>query len=434
VRREFANHSAVEGGSEERAMGPDTVQTIQRVLFVDDEPAILRALARLLRPLRHEFESEFVASGAEALARLEQAPFDVVVSDIRMPVMDGTALLTEVQRAHPRVLRIVLSGHADTDAALRALPVAHQFLAKPCDAATLRHVIARAMVLRGLLADRQLQAVVGGMREIPARPRSYGELSRLLGEQSTSAREIALLVSHDVALSASLLKIVNSAFVGAKRRVTSIEAAVSHLGTSMLRAAVFATAATTSLGPRAQRYGYPLELNEAHALLCAELASQLFHEKHAREDAFAAGLLHNVGELLLLADGSPNNLSALAHAQQHAMALHDAERELDVASHAHVGAYLLGVWGLPYSIVEAVAYHHAPPPRAAHAELNIVDAVYVSVLIADHFLMHSADGLERAAAHLSQCGAAERLAELTNTAETWLQLQATAQQASRLEL
>jgi HD-like signal output (HDOD) protein/ActR/RegA family two-component response regulator len=389
------------------------------VLFVDDEPAILTGLGRMLRPLRHEIQSDFVNGGAEALSRLAKDPFDIVVADIRMPGMDGAALLDAVQRAHPHIIRIVLSGHADVSAALRSVPVAHQFLAKPCDAIALRDVITRAVGLHGLLQDRELQSLVAGMRDIPARPRTYSDLTRLLGEPSTTSSDIAKLISRDVALSATLLKIVNSAFFGLPRRVTSIESAINYLGTSTLRSVLLATAATSSLGPRASKLGYDLEANETHALLSANLAAQFFNDKNVREDAFAAALLQNVGVLLLLAEAGDDALQAIRHSEAQRLPLQEAERELRKVSHSYVGAYLLGSWGLPYSIVEAVAHHH-DPGAVPHDKLDLVDAVYAATLVADQFLLNRPESLELARQHIAKLGAPERLARVVSSAEHWL--------------
>jgi HD-like signal output (HDOD) protein len=375
----------------------------------------------MLRPLRHEIESDFVNGGAAALEKLAKDPFDIVIADIRMPGMDGAALLDAVQRKHPHVIRIVLSGHADVSAALRAVPVAHQFLAKPCDANALREVIKRAVGLHSLLGDGELQALVAGMREIPARPKTYGELTRVLGEPSTTAGDIAKLISRDVALSATLLKIVNSAFFGLPRRVTSIESAINYLGTSMLRSVILATAATSALGPRARKVGYDLEANETHSLLSANLATQFFNDKNVREDAFAATLLQNVGVLLLLAEGSEGALSAVRLAAEKGVPLQEAERELSLVSHAYVGAYLLGSWGLPYSIVEAVAHHHEPS-AVPHDKLDVVDAVYAATLIADRYLYDKPECLELARAHLESLGMADRLSRVQASAEHWLSL------------
>jgi HD-like signal output (HDOD) protein len=309
-----------------------------------------------------------------------------------------------------------LSGHTDLGDAMKAVKVAHQFLAKPCDAETMRSVLLRAAGLHALLCDRALQTLAASMRDIPSRPETYTALSERLADPNATSGQIAKLIARDVGMAASLLKIVNSAFFGSPRRVTSIESAINYLGTSMLSSVILANAATSALGPRAREHGYDLELSGTHALLSANLAMRMFTEKAAREDAFAAGLLQNIGELLLVAIGPDTALVAMAHAKAHGTSLEVAERELGVVSHAHVGAYLLGAWGLPYGIVEAVAHHHEPQ-AIKHAALELVDAVHVGALVADHYLLQREDSLLRARQHLAAIGAEARFAPLEAAAE-----------------
>lgn len=356
------------------------MSSTHRVLFVDDDPAMLSGLSRMLRPLRHELQSEFANSGASALERLAQEPFDVVVSDMRMPGMDGAELLTQIQNSYPHIIRIVLSGQAEQSAALRAVPVAHQFLAKPCDPAVVREVILRAASLHSLLQDQQLRTLVGGVRELPARPRTLTELSAVLDRPTSSASDIAALVTQDVALSAQALKLVNSAFFGLARRITAVETAISYLGTGMLRALMLSSAATQRLGPRARELGYDLDHKQQQALLCGQLASRFFVSKVKREDAFTSGLLQDVGELVVVAEGDADMLVAIRDAEKQQRSLHEVERERGMVSHAHVGAFLLGAWGIPYSIVEAIAHHHEPA-HVQHDQFDLVDAVYCANLL-----------------------------------------------------
>jgi CheY-like chemotaxis protein len=115
-----------------------------RILFVDDEPRVLDGLRRMLRSRRREWSLHFAMSGDEALEQLAELPFDVIVSDMRMPRMDGATLLGIVQESFPSVIRIVLTGHTEPEGRAHALPVAHQFLTKPCDPFTLQAAIDRA--------------------------------------------------------------------------------------------------------------------------------------------------------------------------------------------------------------------------------------------------------------------------------------------------
>lgn len=378
-----------------------------RVLFVDDEPSVLKGLERLLGPLQSELEVAFASDARSALALMEQKPFDVIVSDMRMPGMDGAALLALVQVMYPGTIRIVLSGYADIPGALRAVPVAHRFFAKPCDLTNLKTVLLRTVALHQMLQDERMQKLVASLRELPARPETHARLTALLARPNSTAKDIAKLITQDVALCAKLLQLVNSAFFGAPRRITSIEAAVNMLGTGILQSIVLATAVTHELGRRAKSVGYDLEASSQHAMLTATLARRCFSKPDERDDAFAAGLLHNIGELLLVADGRDSLLAALQHAHVKELPLHIAERELGAVPHAHIGAYLLGTWGLSYNLVEAVAHHHDPAPREpvppqpeAAAKppepFDLPAAIRACAAVADHAITRRSASLDEA--------------------------------------
>ena len=121
----------------------------KRILFVDDEPMILQGLQRMLRPLRDEWDMVFVDGGEKALAAMAESTFDVVVTDMRMPVMNGAQLLTEIRKRHPSTVRLILSGHADKDLVSQCLGVAHQYISKPCDPEQLKTTIRSACLLGG---------------------------------------------------------------------------------------------------------------------------------------------------------------------------------------------------------------------------------------------------------------------------------------------
>ena len=121
-----------------------------RVIFVDDEPRVLEGLKRMLRPKRNEWQMTFVGSAQAALDALKAEPCEVVVTDMRMPGMNGAELLEVVQREYPDTIRLILSGQAETESVMKALGVSHQFLSKPCDAEILQGTISRAFALRDL--------------------------------------------------------------------------------------------------------------------------------------------------------------------------------------------------------------------------------------------------------------------------------------------
>lgn len=150
---------------------------MKHILFVDDEPMILEGLQNMLRRKRKKWKMVFVLGGEKAIEALEAEPFDVIVTDMRMPGMDGATLLKEVQRKYKKTVRIVLSGYSEMESALRAVPVAHQFLSKPCKAELLDSVIERACHLQDLVDDETLVKTIGKIETLPPLPRMYTALT-----------------------------------------------------------------------------------------------------------------------------------------------------------------------------------------------------------------------------------------------------------------
>jgi HD-like signal output (HDOD) protein len=373
------------------------------ILFVDDEPNVLSGLRRLLHARRGEWDMRFALGGEAALAALAEQPCDVIVSDMRMPGLDGAALLTRVQREHPNVVRIVLSGHTEMEAALRAVPVAHQFLSKPCDAERLSDVIARACGLHALLRSDAVRAVVGSLDRLPSLPRVYAQLTRALADPETSLPEIARIVGQDLAMCAKVLQLANSAFFGQARHVASIERAVTVLGANMIKNLALAVGAFSAF----ERDGRVLDRLHEHSMATGRLAAAMLSDRRQAEDAFMAGMLHDLGKLVLVARFAEPLAAAVARARATDRPLYEAEREVCGVTHAAVGAYLVGLWGLPYPIVEAIAHHH-DPATAAPRTFDVLTAVHV----ADAFAPRGPDepGVgEVDEALLARLGVADRL-------------------------
>ncbi|MBN1610293.1 MAG: HDOD domain-containing protein [Polyangiaceae bacterium] len=350
---------------------------MKRILFVDDEPKILDGLRTLLRRRRREWDMAFVGGGKEALAAFEQQPFDVIVSDMRMPEMDGATLLKEIRRRYPHAVRIVLTGHTEVETALRTIPIAHQFLTKPCDAEVLKSVIDRACSLQALLDDELIRGLVGGIGELPSVPRIFSELSTALADPDRGLADVAGILEQDVAMCAKVLQLVNSSFVGLGRRMSNIRDAVVYLGARTLKQLVLSVEVFRAFPAKLAHGDLSLDALQRHSLLTAQVARRIVPPGADAEDAFAAGILHDVG-ILILATHVPERLAeALDSAKQKSIPLYQAETELYGVTHAEAGAYLLGLWGLPYPVVEAVAHHHLPG-RVPHEGLAILDAVHLA--------------------------------------------------------
>ena len=357
----------------------------KHVLFVDDEPRILDGLRRMLHKLRDEWDMEFVTSAREALEALQKHPFDVIVTDMRMPEMDGAALLSEVRDAHPGVVRLVLSGQSDRTMILKSVGPTHQFLAKPCDADTLKATVARACALRMRLADEQLKAVVSGIRTLPSVPGLYMQLLEVLQEPEASLQDVTHIISRDVGMTAKVLQLVNSAFFGLRRHIESPAQAITYLGMETIKAVVLTAGAFSGFEDSRQAKEVA-ETLYPHSLIVGELAARIAKsvtdDKSLIDDALMAGMLHDVGKLVLaseLPDVWRATLRTMRERQVQSVA---AEREACGVSHAELGAYLLGLWGLPDTIVEAIAFHHEPDqcPTQTFSALTAVHAANVLVL------------------------------------------------------
>ena len=325
-----------------------------RILFVDDEADVLQGMRRTLREMRHEWSMEFATSGAAALEELAKTPADVIVSDMRMPGMDGWELLGEVKKLYPQTVRLVLSGHAEARSIMRAVGTAHQYLAKPCESATLKAAITQTYRLRDLLSSDRLAQLVGRVDTLPSAPKAFQEILACLQGPDASVADAAKIIGHDVAMTANVIKLVNSAFFGMRQPVSTADRAVAYLGldtlgTLVLGHGVFKSGVTTGIE------GFSLERLWQHSFDVAAAARMVALNQKLQpmaDEAFLGGMLHDVGKVVFatrLAAGSDGP----------AVSAEDAVAQME-AHHAEVGAYLLGLWGFPNSIVEAVAFHESP--------------------------------------------------------------------------
>ena len=392
-----------------------------RILFVDDEPSILDGLRRMLRPFRKEWDMLFAESGAAALELAQSQPIDVVVTDMRMPGMSGAQLLTRFHELHPEAVRFVLSGHSELESVMRAVPVAHQFLTKPCEAEVLKDAVVRACELRKTLASGDIERVIGGVDALPSRPELYSAIVEALADSEVEIGSITTLLESDIAISAKLLQLVNSAFFGLPQEVTSVSRAIALLGLERLRDLVLSIEVfRPSPGASVDLDAFLAEL-QTRSLQTANLAARMFERGKQSSLAFTAGMLHDVGELVLGTQLSDGYSEVLERARAEGRPRHEIELERLGLSHAEVGAYLLGLWGLPYPVIEAAAYHHRPTalPQQGFGELAAVHVA--SALVSAHSPLEDQGSAEQIdLEYLERLGVRDRLEEWEMLAEETL--------------
>lgn len=360
---------------------------MKRILFVDDEAEVLDGLRHMLAPQENQWEMEFAGGGEKALGFLESAPFDVIVSDVSMPGMSGAALLKTVCDKYPAIVRIVLSNQAELDEALRTVPVAHQFLVKPCDLHMLRVGIERATSLSNVLQNKMLVSIVGSVKDLPVLPKTYLALREKLADPEVEVKDVVRLVEQDVGISAKILQLVNSAFFGLPREISTLRTAVTYLGIEIVQNLVL-SAEVFRVFEKVQSFkGFSFEEMHVHSQLTAKIAARIPVSATAHSVAIVAGLLHDIGKLVLATRSPKHFARALEGAQADERSLYLVEEELIGVSHAEIGAYLLGIWGLPCSVLEAVAHHHQPR-RVPHDLVDAVTVVHMANFLAHEHPVH----------------------------------------------
>lgn len=213
----------------------EIAKPLKRILFVDDDPNVLTGLRNVLRSKRREWDMVFAIGPEEALSNLSKGSFDVVVTDMRMPGMDGATLLTKVKELQPWAVRMILSGQTELESAMKSVFVAHMFLSKPCDPVFLQSVIDRACRLNSILRSDDLRAIAGKVQMLPSAPKTYVALNAALLEPNCSVATLVQIVERDVGLCAKLLQLVNSAFFGLPKRISSLKDTVTYLGFATIK-------------------------------------------------------------------------------------------------------------------------------------------------------------------------------------------------------
>jgi HD-like signal output (HDOD) protein len=355
---------------------------MKNILFVDDERDLLDSLRARLYKHRHDWNMKFVVSGAEAIAALEQQRFDLVVSDVRMPGMDGGQLLTVVKQRWPDAMRIIVSGYSDPVQAVRLTSLAHQYVAKPCDGCELENIIERCFHLQDLLGQESLRKMVGSIGKLPAMPKTYGLLQSALAQPSVTAAQIGDIVNADAAIASKVLQITNSAFFRLRKPMVRIKDAVTYLGFATVRNLVLSAEIFSQWQAPKGLSDLDPERLQSHAQCAAAACKALAGGRATPDDAWLAGLLHDIGYWILIQECPKELASALQMARAEGLPLVDCERRITGATHAEIGAYLLGLWGLPYTIVEAVALHHSPKAVTPHG-YDLVGALAVSHALLD---------------------------------------------------
>ncbi len=381
------------------------------ILFVDDDLGVLSSMRRMMHPLRLRWSQYFAPGGQEALEILSREKIDVVVSDMRMPVMNGAQLLAKVKIRHPNVARIILSGHSERRMAVQAINVAHQYLNKPCTLEELSRVLEKTISLRRLLGRRELCEMANGVMRMPSLPTHYVAITKELSSEEPSVEKVASIIEADPAMTITVLRLVNSGFFGLPSRIHTVLEATGMLGLELLRNLTLASGLFSKYEGGTS---FSIERFSRRAIAVGSLARRLAAESAAPkaivEECFISGMMCDLGMLILSTNMSDTYSRILGDHLQSGHSLDKLESMAIGASHAEIGAYLMGLWGFSDGITEAVAYHHKPSASLPPLGMSTLAFVHAAdcLLDADRACVRAPEPDED---YLRACGLAGRVSQ-----------------------
>jgi putative nucleotidyltransferase with HDIG domain len=294
-----------------------------------------------------------------------------------MPEMDGIQLLDLVSKTAPGVMRFVLSGNVTDTQVMRSTSLVHQMIPKPTDVEHIFSVVERACRLRDRLKDPRLLRLITGIKKLPSVPLLYNRLIKELQSDKASALTIGNIIAQDAAMTAKILQLVNSAFFGLTDNISSPQRAVSILGLNTVKALVLGIHVFSEYQGQAN---LPISIDAMwqHSMLTSNLAFNISRSlqlnSQVQENARVSGILHDIGKLVLL---KIPDFFQLAQINNHGMITLESEYTVLKTSHAEIGAYLLGMWGLPDPIVDAIAFHHRPD-RQVSTKVDLLTTLHIA--------------------------------------------------------
>ncbi len=352
----------------------------KHLLFIDDKPKVADAFLRIMEFNRHLWEIETAVSGEAALGRLAKDPFDVIVIDMGMTNTDARKLMNEIKSSYPWIIRISLFVGPTKDKLISPTGLIQLSLSKPDDVQHLKSTLARAYNLSNILSNTKLRSVVSSLETLPGRPSLYNELTRELQSLYPSAKEVGRIIEQDMAMSSKILRIVNSAMFSLPNQISSPTHAVNLLGLNTIKMLVLSNQLFSQFNVKnAAEFGLSGIWN--HSLTVASNAKKIAltagKDQKIAEDASIAGLLHDIGKLIY-ASNLPEDYKKVQELKQtENMNEPEAEYSIFGANHAHLGAYLLGLWGLPDAVIDAIAFHHEPASLSV-SSFNALTAVHIA--------------------------------------------------------
>ncbi len=368
-----------------------------KILFVDENSEQLTELEALLANELDRWDISYVEDGLSAIEKLENEKFDVVVTDLHMPIIDGHQLLVIVRERFPSVIRIVLSDSNNQKDILEVAPLVHRFITKSSSVNLLKRTIENTLYIHVDLDNSAIRKVLIKTTSLPSVPIVYNTLMEQIEHADFSLKDAADLISSDAGLAANILKHVNH--LGLDCEVSDIDQAVTLLGLDVIRGIALTTHIFHSVGdiniPHFSLKEY-MEQSFLTALFAKQIVLIEEESRHLADEAFIAGLLHQLGTLVFVTNFPEKYSAVLERVFNADRPIISVEDNLLGISHPKVGAHLLALWGMSESILNGVAFY-AAPSEIEYREFSTITAVYAAVKMAKYYMSHDVNDVEQIA-------------------------------------
>lgn len=356
-----------------------------KIIFVGDKVSILDPIRNMLLPVKEDWELYFASSSAETFEILSNKQVDLIVTDMHMPDFEGITVLEEVKEKYPEIIRLVISGVKDRTLMLKATQHVHQFLSMPDDPVLLKRRLEKIFALQTYLHNHTITGLINNVKNLPGLPELYLQIEEEINKQTPSFKKIEELISKDIFMTVKILQLVNSAFFGLPVKVINPLQAINFLGLGTIKSLVLMVhlfATDDAANPWSKHINKLWEHSLKVAKFSKAMAVEETSEPKIVETTYIGGLLHDLGKIVLWQiEGYFEDIERLQN--EYHITSTEAEYVLYHTSHAEIGAYLLGIWGLPETLVEIVCYHHHPS--------NLLPKIFgplSMVHISDHILNH----------------------------------------------
>ena len=353
----------------------------KRILFVDDDKSILDGIRRVFRMTKNAWKMEFLTNAKDAIEVMKSTNYDMIVTDMQMPGINGLCLLEHVKDNYPAMIRFMLTGFADEDVRNKAYKWAHQFICKPFDTVYLRDMIASSFDLQNRFKSIDALEKSSSLCSLPTLPEAYKEVMDMLNDPSYSSRDIGTAISRDMGMSAKILQVANSSVAKDSNKVLDPIQAVIFLGLSTIEALILSEGVFNKLDQSVAEKFFVDSLQE-HSLRVGCMARMICQNANLgpsdMESAMMAGILHDCGKVALISEFPEKYREAIELSRKEGIPLFQAELEIIGVSHDNLGGYLMHLWGLPTAIIESTSYHHEPEMLDAEGGMTVLKAVYLA--------------------------------------------------------